>query len=101
LRLYRHKKDFGTVIALVRADAHFPSSPNAFERKEGKRSLLEMKMLKELFMGFVVIVGLSLAVAAQKNDQKPKPPPKETSPRVEPREKPPPRPPRDSRPKKP
>lgn len=62
-----------------------------------------MKTLKQLILTFAVVIGLSMAVLAQKDDQK-KPPPKEPPPTVNPpREKPPPRnPPREGdKPKKP
>ena len=61
-----------------------------------------MNTLKRIVLGLVMIVGLSLAVTAQRTDDQKKPPPKDPkeTPKVEPRgEKPPPRPPRD--PKKP
>lgn len=64
-----------------------------------------MKTLKHLFLGFVLLAGLSLGVSAQKNDDQKKPPKKDPPPTVNPNprgEKPPPRqdPPRD-KPKKP
>ena len=60
-----------------------------------------MNTLKQLILTFAVVIGLSMAVLAQKDDQK-KPPPKEPPPVVNPREKPPPRnPPREDKPKKP
>lgn len=60
-----------------------------------------MNRLKELFIGLVLVAGLSLAVSAQRNDDQKKPPPKDPkdTPKVDPPQKPPPRPPRD--PKKP
>lgn len=62
-----------------------------------------METLKQIFMGFVMIAGLSLAVTAQRNGDQKKPPPKERPPKVEPApEKPPPREPRGGdKPKKP
>ncbi len=60
-----------------------------------------MKRVKELLFGLVMIAGLSLAISAQRDDQK-KPPPKDPPPKVEvPREKPPPRQTPTPNPKKP
>lgn len=61
-----------------------------------------MKVVKQILFGFVLIVGMSIAASAQKDDQK-KPPPKGNPPVVTPREKPPrENPPKgDDRPKKP
>lgn len=47
-----------------------------------------MKVIKQILIGFVLIVGMSIAAFAQKDDQK-KPPPKGNPPVVTPREKPP------------
>lgn len=92
--------DFGTAIASVRV-THFPSSPDAYNERR-KEELVEMITVKQILISFVMVVGLSLAVSAQRNDDQKKPPPKGETPKVEPREKPPPRnPPRDSKPKKP
>lgn len=64
-----------------------------------------MNTLKQFIFTFAVVIGLSFAVSAQKNDDPKKPPPKDPPPVVNPgKEKPPPRPnpPRDSdKPKKP
>jgi hypothetical protein len=62
-----------------------------------------MKTLKQIFLGFVMVVGLSFAVSAQRSDDQKKPPPKDPkeTPKVNPREKPPPRNPREDKPKKP
>ena len=60
-----------------------------------------MNTFKQLILTFAVVIGLSMAVLAQKDDPK-KPPPKDPPPVVNPREKPPPRnPPREDKPKKP
>ncbi len=60
-----------------------------------------MKTLKQLILTFAVVIGLSMAVLAQKDDQK-KPPPKPPPPVVNPGEKPPRNPPREGdKPKKP
>lgn len=59
---------------------------------ERKKRTVEMNRLKHLFFSFVVVAGLSLGVAAQRNDDKQKPPPKPPPPKVNPGgEKPPPR----------
>lgn len=76
--------------------------PEAFRSKE-QGVEAEMKTLKQLILGSVMVVGLAISAAAQKDDQK-KPPPKEgRPPKVEPApEKPPPRNPREGeKPKKP
>jgi hypothetical protein len=49
-----------------------------------------MKILRQFAFTFAVVMGLSLAVSAQKNDQK-KPPPKERPPVVKPGDKKPPK----------
>ncbi|MEO7674231.1 MAG: hypothetical protein ABIU09_09170 [Pyrinomonadaceae bacterium] len=62
-----------------------------------------MNTFKHILFTFAMVAGLSVAVAAQKDDPK-KPPPKDPPPVVNPREKPPPRqnPPREGdKPKKP
>ena len=62
-----------------------------------------MNTLKQLIFTFAVVIGLSIAVSAQKDDQR-RPPPKDPPPTVNPpREKPPPqKPPGDEKkPKKP
>jgi len=48
-----------------------------------------MRVLKEILLTFALVAGLSLAVSAQKDDQK-KVPPKANPPVVNPRQKPPP-----------
>lgn len=62
-----------------------------------------MNTLKQILFTFVWVIGLSIAISAQKNDDQKKPPPKDPPPVVNPRgDKPPPRnPPRDDKPKKP
>lgn len=62
-----------------------------------------MNTLKQLIFTLTMVVGLSLAVSAQKNNDQKKPPPKDPPPTVNPRgDKPPPRnPPREDKPKKP
>lgn len=57
-----------------------------------------MKALRQLIFIFVAIIGLSLAISAQKNGPK-KPPPKEKPPVINPGDKKPPRdnPPRDGK----
>lgn len=47
-----------------------------------------MKTLRQLIFAFVAVVGLSMAVSAQKDDQK-KPPPKDPPPVINPGQKPP------------
>lgn len=99
-------KVFGTGIALLKSDALslFPGcvhGPDAY--MEGKRKFTKMKTLKQILFIFVLAVGLSGSVSAQKDDQK-RPPPKEPAPKVNPRdEKPPPKntPREGSKPKKP
>jgi hypothetical protein len=49
-----------------------------------------MRILKEILLTLILMAGLSLAVAAQKDGQKP--PPKQNTPRVDPGRKPPPTP---------
>ena len=69
---------------------------------KGKRKFTKMKTLKQILFIFVMVVGLSGAALAQK-DQK-RPPKKEPAPKVNPREdKPPPKnsPREGNRPKKP
>ena len=60
-----------------------------------------MKILRQFLFTFVAVIGLSLAVSAQKDDKKP--PPKEKPPVVEPGKKNPPKenPPKGDKPKKP
>lgn len=71
------------------------------EFKKGKRKFIEMNTLKQILFTFAVVIGLSIAISAQKNDPK-KPPPKDPPPVVNPREKPPPQKPREGdKPKKP
>lgn len=50
-----------------------------------------MKKFLHIFSSFVLLVGLTLAVSAQRGNDQKKPPPKGDAPKVEPREKPPPR----------
>jgi hypothetical protein len=67
-----------------------------------KEEFVRMMTVKQIFISFVMVVGLSLAVSAQRSNDQKKPPPKGETPKVEPREKPPPRtPPRETKPKKP
>ncbi|MEP6946373.1 MAG: hypothetical protein ABJA02_10680 [Acidobacteriota bacterium] len=58
-----------------------------------------MKLLKNILFMLTVVVGLSLAVSAQKNDGQNKPPPKERPPVINPQPKNP--PPDSNKPKKP
>jgi hypothetical protein len=58
-----------------------------------------MNTLKQILFTFAVVIGLSVAVSAQKNDPK-KPPPKPPPPVVNPGGEKPPKP-RDEKPKKP
>ena len=60
-----------------------------------------MNKLKQILFTFVGVIGLSIAISAQKNDDQKKPPVKDPPPVVNPREKPPPQKPRDDKPKKP
>ncbi len=62
-----------------------------------------MNKFWHIFLSFVMLIGLSVAVSAQRGNDPKKPPPKGESPKVEPREKPPPRqnPRGDEKPKKP
>ena len=64
-----------------------------------------MNTLKQILFTITVVIGLSIAISAQKNDDQKKPPPKDPPPVVNPGgEKKPPRdsPPRDTnKPKKP
>ena len=73
--------------------------------KEGKRKSTKMNTLKQILFTITVVIGLSIAISAQKNDDQKKPPPKDPPPVVNPGgEKKPPRdnPPRDTnKPKKP
>ena len=50
-----------------------------------------MNTLKQILFTFAVVIGLSIAISAQKNDEQKKPPVKDPPPVVNPREKPPPR----------
>lgn len=84
------------MIAVKNSDADFPSSPKAsIIRGEGD---IKMKVLKQLLIMISMVVGLSLAVSAQKDDKKqdkPKPPV------IKPGENKPPRPNPSDKPKKP
>jgi hypothetical protein len=48
-----------------------------------------MKVLQQIFYTMMLVVGLSVAVSAQKNDDQKKPPPKPPPPVVNPQPKPP------------
>jgi hypothetical protein len=58
-----------------------------------------MRNLEKILMSCAMVIGLSMAVSAQRNDDQKKPPPKETPPVVNPQQKNP--PPRENKPKKP
>lgn len=61
-----------------------------------------MKSFKQLIFTFAAIIGLSIAISAQKHDDQKRPPPKDPPPVVNPgKEKPPKEKPRDDKPKKP
>lgn len=62
---------------------------------DGKGKIEVMRVVKQILFTLAMVVGLSLAVFAQKDDQK-KPPPKDNPPVVNPGDK---RPPRDNPPK--
>lgn len=57
-----------------------------------------MKVLHKILFTFAMVVGLSLAVSAQKNDDQKKPPPKGNPPVVTPGDKKPPK--NEDKPKK-
>ena len=60
-----------------------------------------MKNFRHIFVGFLLLIGLTVGVSAQRGNDPKKPPPKNNPPKVEPVEKPA-RPPRgDDKPKKP
>ena len=60
-----------------------------------------MKVLQQILFGLIAVLGLSIAVSAQKDGPK-KPPPKDPPPVVNPQPKPPPeKPPSGQGPKKP
>ncbi|GEM_PF-739478 len=83
----RHTMVNGTAIALETSGTHFPSSPVALVN--GRESCRAMNTLKKTIFTLVAVVGLSLAVSAQRDDQK-KPPPKDPDrPVVTPKDKPP------------
>ncbi|HQX55026.1 MAG TPA: hypothetical protein PLP07_03800 [Pyrinomonadaceae bacterium] len=50
-----------------------------------------MKKLNKILLMCTMVIGLSMAIAAQKNDDQKKPPPKNPPPVVNPQPKPPPR----------
>ncbi|HTH37160.1 MAG TPA: hypothetical protein VL572_04300 [Pyrinomonadaceae bacterium] len=50
-----------------------------------------MNKFWNIVLSLVMVIGLSVAVSAQRGNDQKKPPPKGDSPKVEPREKPPPR----------
>lgn len=60
-----------------------------------------MKVLQQILFSLVVVLGLSLAVAAQKDGPKKPTPPKDPPPVVNPKPKPPEKPPEGQGPKKP
>jgi hypothetical protein len=76
---------------------HFPLfPPRALDKeREGKK----MKVLQKIIFTFAMVIGLSMAVSAQKNNDQKKPPPKENPPVVTPNVKKPPK--NDDRPKRP
>jgi hypothetical protein len=60
-----------------------------------------MKKFLHIFSSFVLLIGLTVAVSAQRGNDQKKPPPKGDAPKVEPRDKPAPRPRGGDKPKKP
>lgn len=88
----RHRMVFGTPIALKIRDALslFPQKSQFYER--GNQA---MRIIQRILFAFVMVAGLSFAVAAQKEDKKL--PPKGTPPVVTPQPKNPP----PDKPKKP
>lgn len=90
----------GITIAVYISDALslFPESVD----KKGRGNQKAMKILRQIIFTSIAVIGLSMAVFAQKDGPK-KPPPKDPDrPVVNPREKPPKNDgPRDDRPKKP
>ena len=82
------------MIACDKSGTHFPSFP--MRREFSQRGKIKaMKTLQKILFTFAMVVGLTLAISAQKDDKKP--PKKETPPVVVPQPKPPQNPP----PKKP
>lgn len=80
------------MIAVKNSDADFSFFPECVDiRGEGD---IKMKVLKQIFIMMFMVVGLSLAVSAQKDDKKqdkPKPPvikPGDKPPRPNPSDKP-------------
>jgi len=92
----RHKSVCGIEIAYDRSGRTFPLSPRGVKlvKEENK----PMKVVQKTLLTFLMVVGLSLAVSAQKDGGPKKPQPKPSPPVVTPQPKPPPD---SNKPKKP
>ena len=68
-----------------------------------KGAAILMKKFLHIFFSFVLLIGLTVAVSAQRGNDQKKPPPKGEAPKIDPIKKPPPRqnPKGDDKPKKP
>lgn len=91
----RQNRVFGIEIAIYKA-THFPSSPVSVKNMGEENKA--MKIFRQLIFTSLAVIGLSMAVSAQKDGPK-RPPPKNPPPKIEPAPKN--EPPRDKGPKKP
>lgn len=67
-----------------------------------KGAAILMNKFWHILLSIVMVIGMSVAVSAQRGNDQKKPPPKQgDAPKVEPRDKPPPRPRGGDKPKKP
>ena len=85
----RHITRCGTRIALNINGRGFPSFPRSVTFRNGKEKT--MKVLQKILSTFAIVIGLTLAISAQKNDDQKKPPPKVKPPVVTPGNKRPPK----------
>ncbi len=79
----------GIAIAIKQAERTFLFPQERYFNERG--NLKAMKKLNKILLMCTMVIGLSMAIAAQKNDDQKKPPPKNPPPVVNPQPKPPPR----------